>query len=151
MIGEVLLIRADEARTTAVPCAVGLEEAAGEAAFSLGLARRAPEGLVDLKVSSAWYVGYDKAAAKVPGTLQHDAAQRLKLFPVGSKVRVVGYEKRLADAPKLNGRTGRVQRGHFGGLYVHLDQRPRERTEKVELITWRFGDAPTLELELVSA
>jgi hypothetical protein len=146
MIGAAAIIRADEARTTADRFDAGSQEAAGAAAFSMGLARRAPEGLVEVKASGAWYVGYDNAAAKVPGTLQHDAAQRLKLFPLGSRVKVVGYDRRLADAAKLNGRTGRVQRGHFGGLYVHLDGKPRERTEKVELITWQFGQAPTLEL-----
>lgn len=59
--------------------------------------------------------GYDETASKVEGTSQFDAAQRLRLFPLGSRVRVIGYEKRLADARRLNGRTGRVDRGHFGG------------------------------------
>ena len=119
---------------------------AGVRAFSLGLPRRAPEGLLDRAESSAWYGGYDETASKVEGTSQFDAAQRLRLFPLGSRVRVIGYEKRLANAPRLNGRTGRVDRGHFGGVYVRLDQRPREKSEKGELITWRGGEAPTLEL-----
>ncbi len=118
----------------------------GGKAFSLGLPRRAPECLLDRAESSAWYGGYDEAASKVEGTSQFDAAHRLRLFPVGTRVRVIGYEKRLADAARLNGRTGRVDRGHFGGVYVRMDQRPREKSEKVELITWRLGQSPTLEL-----
>lgn len=124
----------------------GLPAEDGAMAFALGRARRAPDSVLGPVNSSAWYGAYDAAAAKVPGTMQYEAAQRLTLFPLGSRVRVVGYDKRLGDARSLNGRTGSVHRGHFGGLYVTLDRRPREKTEKVELITWKLGQTPTLEL-----
>jgi hypothetical protein len=140
-------IGADRVLVTASPREGSCWQAAdGARAFAQGMARRSPEGIAELRESSAWYQGYDDAAAKVPGTMQHEAAQRLKLFPLGSRVKVVGYDKRLADAPRLNGRSGVVARGHFGGVYVLLDPRPRETKEKVELITWRLGETPALEL-----
>lgn len=142
---EAGMLERESARVAKAVRAESQHEAGGRG-FTLGLPRRAPEGLLDRVESSAWYWGYDEAASKVEGTLQFDAAQRLRLFPLGSRVRVIGYEKRLADAPRLNGRTGRVDRGHFAGVYVRLDPRPREKSVKVELITWGVGDAPTLQL-----
>lgn len=106
----------------------------------------APECVTQRDDLNNWYGGYDAAAAATPGTLEYRAAQRLKLFPLGSRVRIVGYEGMLAGAAALNFREGTVLRAQFGGVYVRLDKRGRERSEKVELVTWPDDGTPRLEL-----
>lgn len=119
---------------------------AGRAAFKAGQARRCPSELQERASTARWYDGYDQAAAETPGTMQHEAAQRLAIFPLRTRVRIVGYENRLGGQSRLNGRTGVVHDAQFGGIYVLLDKRPREKAQKLQLITWSIGEPPTLEI-----